>query len=58
MPSAFDEFSLKANRDYSDVSTIQSANAKYLEEVMVKHGFRSYRQSGGTLLMPMKKIMM
>lgn len=41
MPSAFDEFSLKANRDYSDVSPIQSANARYLEEVMVKQGFRS-----------------
>lgn len=41
MLSKFDEFSALADRDYSDVSAIQAANAQYLEEIMVRHGFIS-----------------
>lgn len=41
MPSPFDHFSPKANRDYSDVSLMQAANAKYLEELMTRQGFLS-----------------
>ena len=41
MPSSFDEFTPRANRDYSDVSPAQAANSRYLEEVMVRHGFVS-----------------
>lgn len=43
MPSGFDEFSSKADRDYSDVAPNRAANARYLEEVMVRHGFVSIR---------------
>lgn len=39
MPSSFDEFSQRADRDYRDVSQARGANARYLEEVMVRHGF-------------------
>ncbi|MEW6770876.1 MAG: M15 family metallopeptidase [Bacillota bacterium] len=39
MPSAFDDFSPRADRNYSDVSPVQAANARYLERVMVKYGF-------------------
>lgn len=41
MPSGFDDFTPRANREYSDVSPVQAANSRYLEEVMVKHGFVS-----------------
>ncbi|MEW6573785.1 MAG: M15 family metallopeptidase [Bacillota bacterium] len=43
MPSGFDEFSPKADRDYSDVTPTRAANSRYLEEVMVRHGFISIR---------------
>lgn len=43
MPSGFDEFSPKADRDYSDVTPTRAANSRYLEEVMVRHGFVSIR---------------
>ena len=43
MPSAFDEFSPRADRDYSDISKIERANAEYLEQVMIRHGFVSVR---------------
>jgi D-alanyl-D-alanine dipeptidase len=39
MPSKFDEFSARANRDYSDVSPAQGANARYLEKIMTQNGF-------------------
>lgn len=42
MPSEFDKFTKKADRDYSDVSTQAAVNSKYLESVMVKYGFRPY----------------
>ncbi|MFZ5634450.1 MAG: D-alanyl-D-alanine dipeptidase [Bacillota bacterium] len=41
MPSGFDDFSPRADRDYSDVSPEQRNNAMYLEKVMVKQGFFS-----------------
>ncbi|MCL6611292.1 MAG: M15 family metallopeptidase [Peptococcaceae bacterium] len=43
MPSPFDEFSPRADRDYRDVSPVQGANAAYLEDVMKRHGFISIR---------------
>lgn len=42
MPSAFDEFSALADRDYSDVSETAAENARLLESVMLKHGFTGY----------------
>ncbi len=42
MPSGFDEFSSKADRNYSDVSTTASANSRMLERVMTAHGFAGY----------------
>jgi len=42
MPSGFDDFTEKANREYSDVSAEAAANAILLENVMVKHGFKPY----------------
>lgn len=43
MPSGFDDFSAKGDRDYSDVTPIQKANAEYLQEVMSRHGFRALK---------------
>ncbi|MFZ5645158.1 MAG: M15 family metallopeptidase [Bacillota bacterium] len=43
MPSAFDEFSPRADRDYRDIGKVERANVEYLEQVMVKHGFVSIR---------------
>lgn len=42
MPTLFDDFSAKADRDYSDVDEIPAANARLLEKVMEKHGFHGY----------------
>lgn len=42
MPSEFDEFSDKADRDYSDVSDDKAKNAIYLENIMVDNGFKPY----------------
>ena len=42
MPSGFDNFTDKANRDYSDVSAEAAANSVLLETVMVKYGFKPY----------------
>lgn len=39
MPSAFDEFGGRADRNYQDVSPTAAANAKMLEEVMTRNGF-------------------
>ncbi len=41
MPSSFDDFTAYADRDYSDVGETEAANARLLEKVMCKHGFRS-----------------
>lgn len=42
MPTEFDDFSAKADRDYSDVDEIPAANARLLEETMERHGFYGY----------------
>ena len=43
MPTGFDDFSLKADRDYSDVSETAAANAMMLEQVMTECGFKCYQ---------------
>lgn len=42
MPTAFDDFSEKADRDYSDVSPEGGANALLLEQTMETAGFKPY----------------
>lgn len=42
MPTAFDDFSSLADRDYSDCSPEAAANAQYLEELMTEYGFKPY----------------
>ena len=42
MPTGFDDFSSLADRDYSDISGEAAANAKLLEELLERHGFRGY----------------
>ena len=42
MPTGFDDFSAMADRDYSDCSEAAAQNARRLEEVMEKCGFRPY----------------
>lgn len=42
MPTAFDDFSAKADRNYSDCNEIAANNAQLLEILMEKHGFKGY----------------
>lgn len=42
MPTGFDDFSVKADRDYSDCSLTEAGNAMYLEQVMYENGFHGY----------------
>lgn len=42
MPTAFDDFTSRADRDYSDCTEIQRANALTLEAVMENSGFLGY----------------
>lgn len=42
MPTGFDDFTLLADRDYSDVSETAGANAIMLQELMEKYGFEGY----------------
>ena len=42
MPTGFDDFSVKANRDYSDCTEEETNNAQMLEILMEKHGFTGY----------------
>lgn len=42
MPTGFDDFSLKADRDYSDVPETAAGNAKMMERVMTECGFVGY----------------
>ncbi len=42
MPTAFDNFTALADRDYSDCSAAAAANAKLLEETMYANGFTGY----------------
>lgn len=42
MPTGFDDFTTKADRDYSDCTTEAATNAKLLEELMQRCGFKLY----------------
>lgn len=42
MPTGFDDFSAKADRDYSDCTEEEANNARILEILMEKHGFSGY----------------
>lgn len=42
MPTEFDNFSPKADRDYSDCTDTQRENAMLLQDVMEKNGFSGY----------------
>ena len=42
MPTGFDDFSKKADRDYSDCTETAASHAELLEILMEKHGFRGY----------------
>jgi D-alanyl-D-alanine dipeptidase len=42
MPSGFDDFTGRADRDYSDVSAAAGADAELLDKVMTKNGFAGY----------------
>ena len=42
MPTGFDDFSKRADRDYSDCSSEAAENVRLLEETMKKHGFKPY----------------
>ena len=42
MPTAFDDFSARADRDYSECDLQSAENARLLESVMEKHGFQGY----------------
>lgn len=43
MPTGFDDFSSKADRDYSDCTETARNNALLLEVLMEKHGFTGYK---------------
>lgn len=43
MPTGFDDFSAKADRDYSDCTREEADNAQILELIMEKHGFKGYQ---------------
>lgn len=42
MPTGFDDFSTKADRDYADCTEAAANNARLLEILMEKHGFSGY----------------
>lgn len=42
MPTGFDDFSTKADRNYSDCTETAANNAQLLEVLMEKHGFSGY----------------
>ena len=42
MPTEFDDFSIKADRNYSDCTEAAANNAQMLESLMEKHGFNGY----------------
>lgn len=42
MPTGFDDFSAMADRDYTDCTPEAAANAKLLEDVMIRNGFKPY----------------
>lgn len=43
MPTGFDDFSLKADRDYTDCPEEAAENALYLEAAMIRNGFKPYQ---------------
>ena len=43
MPTEFDDFSILADRDYSDIDQIAFVNATLLETVMKEQGFNAYQ---------------
>ena len=43
MPTGFDDFSAKADRNYDDCTREERNNAEILEIIMEKHGFTGYR---------------
>lgn len=44
MPTGFDDFSAKADRDYADCTPEAANNAEILEILMEKHGFSGYKR--------------
>ena len=42
MPTGFDDFTVLADRDYSDCSPVAAANATMLQDLMAKYGFTGY----------------
>ena len=42
MPTGFDDFSALADRDYGDCTDVAAENARLLERIMKKHGFKPY----------------
>ena len=42
MPTSFDDFSAKADRDYSDVDEEAAVHAILLENAMIEAGFKPY----------------
>ncbi len=44
MPTAFDDFSSRADRDYTDCTPEAANNAEILEILMEKHGFSGYKR--------------
>lgn len=42
MPTAFDDFSALADRDYTDCPSNAAANSRLLEQTMQKYGFKPY----------------
>lgn len=42
MPTGFDDFSARADRDYSDCTQLERENALLLQNVMEKYGFQGY----------------
>ena len=42
MPTGFDDFSLLADRDYSDCDEVSADHARLLEKIMREHGFTPY----------------
>lgn len=44
MPTDFDDFTVKADRDYDDCTEEERNNAMILELIMEKHGFSGYKR--------------
>lgn len=42
MPTAFDDFSGRADRNYAEIPELPRANAELLQQIMERHGFQGY----------------